>query len=133
MSSIQNPVQAVVKKAVEIAPDTWLPGGKPDPLIQHKHGLIGTPVSRVDGQLKVKGDAPFAAEFEVDGMVFAALVYSTVAKGRIKVLDTTAAETAPGVVLVMTYRNAPKTNPARRSSDGRSGSLCPERSAKVSG
>jgi xanthine dehydrogenase YagR molybdenum-binding subunit len=80
-------------------------------LIQHKHGRIGAPVSRVDGQLKVTGDARFAAEFEVDGMVFAALVYSTVAKGRIKVLDTTAAETAPGVGLVMTYRNAPKMKP----------------------
>jgi xanthine dehydrogenase YagR molybdenum-binding subunit len=80
-------------------------------LIQHKHGLIGAPVSRLDGQLKVKGVAPFAAEFEVDGMVFAALAYSTIAKGRMKALDTKAAETAPGVVLVMTYRNAPKMKP----------------------
>jgi xanthine dehydrogenase YagR molybdenum-binding subunit len=111
MSSIQNAVRAMVNNAVEIAPDTWLPGGKPDSLIRHKHGRIGAPVSRVDGQLKVKGDAPFAAEIEVDGMVFAALLYSTIAKGRIKVLDTTAAETASGVVLVMTYRNAPKMKP----------------------
>jgi len=111
MSSIQNSVQAGMKDAVEIAPEAWLPGGKPDPLIQYKYGLIGTPVSRLDGQLKVKGDAPFAAEFEIKGMVFAALAYSTVARGRIRVLDTTAAETAPGVVLVMTYRNAPKMKP----------------------
>ncbi|WP_348263242.1 xanthine dehydrogenase family protein molybdopterin-binding subunit [Telmatobacter sp. DSM 110680] len=111
MSAIKNAVQAVMKKAVEVAPDSWLPGGKPDPLIQHKHGLIGAPVSRVDGQLKVTGTAPFAAEFAVEGMVYAALVYSTIPKGRIKMLDTAAAEAAPGVVLVMTHKNAPKMKP----------------------
>jgi xanthine dehydrogenase YagR molybdenum-binding subunit len=111
MSAIKNVVQAVMKKAVEVAPDTWLPGGKPDPLIQHKHGLIGAPVSRLDGQLKVTGAAPFAAEFPVDGMVYAALVYSTIPKGRIKTIDTRDAEGAPGVVLVMTHKNAPKLKP----------------------
>ena len=111
MSAIKNAVQAVMKKAVEVAPDTWLPGGKPDPLIQHKHGLIGAPVSRVDGQLKVTGAAPFAAEIPVEGMAYAALVYSTIPKGRIKTLDTAAAEAAPGVVLVMTHVNAPKMKP----------------------
>ena len=110
MSGIKSAVQAVMKKAVEVAPDTWLPGGKPDPLIQHKHGLIGAPVSRVDGQLKVTGTAPFAAEFAVEGMVYGALVYSTIPKGRIKTLDTATAEAAPGVVLVMTYKNSPKMN-----------------------
>ena len=50
-------------------------------LIQHKHGLIGAPVSRLDGQLKVTGAAPFAAEFPVEGMVYAALVYSTIPEG----------------------------------------------------
>lgn len=111
MSAIKNVVQAAMKTAVELAPDTWLPGGKPDSLIQHKHGLIGAPISRLDGQLKVTGAAPFAAEFPVDGMVYAALAYSTIPKGRIKTLDTTAAEAAPGVVLVMTHQNAPKLKP----------------------
>ena len=111
MSAIKNVVQTAMKTAVELSPDTWLPGGKPDPIIQHKHGLIGAPVSRLDGQLKVTGAAPFAAEFAVDGMVFAALAYSTIPKGRIKAIDTTDAEAAPGVVLVMTYKNAPKLKP----------------------
>lgn len=111
MSAIRKAAQAVMKKAIEVAPDSWLPGGKPDPLIRQKHGPIGTPVSRLDGPLKVKGEARFAAEFEADRMVFAALVYSTIARGRIRVLDTTEAEAAPGVVLVMTYRNAPRMKP----------------------
>ncbi len=111
MSVITNAAKAVMEKAIESAPDSWLPGGKPDPLIERKQGLIGTSVSRLDGRLKVTGTAPFAAEIAVKGMTYAALAYSSIAKGRIKTLDTTAAEAAPGVVLVMTHRNAPRLKP----------------------
>jgi len=107
----QGLVQGAMGKAVALAPDSWVPGGKPDPLIQHRHGHVGKPVSRIDGPLKVSGAAPFAAEFPVERMAYAALAYSTIAKGRIASLDTLAAENAPGVVLVMTHRNAPKLNP----------------------
>jgi xanthine dehydrogenase YagR molybdenum-binding subunit len=100
-------MQAVMKKAVELAPDNWVPGGMPDPLIQHKHGLVGTQVSRIDGPLKVKGAARFAAEFAIDDMAYAALAYSTIPKGRIASLDIEAAKAAPGVALVMTHLNAP--------------------------
>ena len=111
-AAAQGAMQAVVKKAVALAPDSFIPGGKPDPLIRHKHGLIGVPVSRIDGPLKVSGQARFAAEFPMEGLTCAALAYSTIAKGRIVEMDTAAAEAAPGVVLVMTHRNAPRLNPA---------------------
>jgi xanthine dehydrogenase YagR molybdenum-binding subunit len=112
MSTIKDVGQKVMKKAIEVAPDSWIPGGKPDLLARQKHGLIGTPVSRLDGPLKVSGGARFAAEFAMEDMVYAAVAYSTIPKGRITELDTRAAETAPGVVLVMTYRNAPRLKPA---------------------
>ena len=44
-------------------------------------------------------------------MTYAALVHSTIARGRIARIDTAAAEAAPGVVLVMTYKNAPRMKP----------------------
>ena len=100
--------QAVMSKLVPLAPDSWIPGGVPDPLIAHKHGLIGSSVSRLDGKLKVQGAARFAAEVPLDGMVYAALAYATIPRGRIATLDTSAAEGAAGVVVVMTYRNAPR-------------------------
>jgi xanthine dehydrogenase YagR molybdenum-binding subunit len=111
MSIIKDAAQAVMKKALEIAPDSWMPGGHPDPLIDRRQGLIGSPVARVDGPLKVQGQARFAAEFPMEGMVYAALAYSTIPKGRIATLDTSAAEAASGVVLVMTHRNAPPLKP----------------------
>ena len=111
MPILKDAVQAVMKKAIALAPDSFIPGGKPDPLIRHVHGLIGASVSRIDGPLKVSGRATFAAEFPLDGMTYAALRYSTIARGRIVEIDTSAAEAAPGVVLVMTYKNAPRLNP----------------------
>ena len=77
----------------------------------HKHGLIGAPVSRVDRLLKVQGKARFAAEVALERMTYAALVHSTIARGRIARIVTAAAEAAPGVVLVMTYKNAPRMRP----------------------
>jgi len=106
--SLKSAAMKVMQKAIEHAPDALMPGGTPDPLISRKHGVVGTPVTRIDGPLKVRGAAPFAAEFEVDGMLYASVAFSTIAKGRITSLDTTAAEKAPGVKLVMTHRNAPK-------------------------
>ena len=109
--SLKSAAMKAMQKAIEVAPDSWMPGSTPDPVIQHKHGAIGSPVSRIDGPLKVRGAARFAAEFPTSGMLYAAVAFSTIAKGRITAIDTAAAGTAPGVRLVMTYKNAPKIRP----------------------
>lgn len=66
------------------------------------------PISRVDGKAKVTGAATYAAEHQVPNLAYGFLVGSTVAKGRIKSLDTKSAERAPGVLAVITHVNAPK-------------------------
>ncbi|MBV9753529.1 MAG: xanthine dehydrogenase family protein molybdopterin-binding subunit, partial [Hyphomicrobiales bacterium] len=96
-----------MQTAVRLTPDKWLPGATSDPLM-HKHGLLGAPVSRVDGAIKVQGKALFAAEVAMEGLAYAGLVHSTIARGRIAEIDTAAAEAAPGVAMVMTYKNAPR-------------------------
>jgi xanthine dehydrogenase YagR molybdenum-binding subunit len=98
---------------VAAGPESWAPGNAPDPLIAHTQGLTGAPVSRLDGVVKVTGGARFAAEVPMAGMVYAAIAYSTIAKGRIVTLDTESAERSRGVVLVMTHRNAPRLNPGK--------------------
>jgi xanthine dehydrogenase YagR molybdenum-binding subunit len=111
MNILADTAQAIMKKALALAPDSWIPGGIPDPLIRHKHGLVGTPVSRLDGRFKVTGTAQFAAEFPLEGMAYAALAYSTIARGRIESLDIAAAEASAGVVLVMTHQTTPHLKP----------------------
>ena len=61
----------------------WQPESTPDPLIRQKHGHIGQAISRLDGPLKVKGAARYAAEVPFENLLYAALVTSTVSRGRI--------------------------------------------------
>jgi CO/xanthine dehydrogenase Mo-binding subunit len=70
--------------------------------------LIGPGVDRVDGPLKVTGSAPYPGDFSFANMAHAVLVRATVAAGRIRRIEVAAAEAAPGVLAVITHRNAPK-------------------------
>ena len=75
----------------------------------NRQGLIGKPVDRVDGRLKVMGKAAYAHEVTEGGAAaFGFIVEATVAKGTVADIDTTAALGAPGVLLVMTHKNAPR-------------------------
>lgn len=65
-------------------------------------------INRVDGFAKVTGSATYSAEYKTDGVVYACLVGSTIAKGRIKTIDTKKAEWAPGVLAVITHLNVDK-------------------------
>ncbi|WTX10571.1 hypothetical protein OIE52_05585 [Streptomyces canus] len=56
---------------------------------------VGAPLSRVDGRLEVTGRARYAADHDVDGVVHAVLVESTIARGHITGIDTRATETLP--------------------------------------
>ena len=64
--------------------------------------------SRVDGRLKVTGQARYAAEHRVPGCTYGVLATSAIARGRIKTIDTRAAAQAPGVLAVLTHLNAPR-------------------------
>lgn len=70
--------------------------------------LIGTPVNRVDGHKKVTGTAQYAAEVVLGNMAHAVLVGSSVAGGEVLHIDLELAEKAPGVLLVLTHKNADK-------------------------
>jgi xanthine dehydrogenase YagR molybdenum-binding subunit len=68
---------------------------------------IGKPLSRVDGPAKVTGKAKYAAEFNVPNLAHGFVVSSTIAKGRIKSIDRTAALAVPGVIEVFAHDNRP--------------------------
>ncbi len=77
----------------------------PDTSVEHK--VIGRPMDRVDGPLKVRGAAPYASDVTYPDMTHAALVQSTVAAGRIRRIDTSRAEAVPGVIAVITHEDSP--------------------------
>ena len=70
--------------------------------------IIGQPVNRIDGPLKVSGRATYAAEYwNVGQPLYGFIVGATIGKGRISAIDTARAEQARGVRRVMTHLNAP--------------------------
>jgi len=71
-------------------------------------GVIGQPLPRIDGRLKVSGRANYVADNIVGDVAFAAPVVSTVGAGTITALDPSAAEAAPGVLRVLHHGNMPR-------------------------
>jgi xanthine dehydrogenase YagR molybdenum-binding subunit len=69
---------------------------------------MGTALDRLDGRAKVTGTARYAYEQPVDEPAYLHAVQATVARGRITAIDTGAAEAVPGVLAVLTHRNAPR-------------------------
>jgi CO/xanthine dehydrogenase Mo-binding subunit len=68
--------------------------------------ILGDPVDRVDGPLKVTGAAPYPSDFTFPDLTHAVLVQSTIAAGTITGIDVATAEAAPGVLAVITHENA---------------------------
>lgn len=109
MSRVQNVLVGTVRSALGWVPAQWLPGGTPDPLIGRR-GEVGRQAARLDGDAKVQGQARFSAEVPLDNLCYAALVHGTITRGRITRLDTAKAESAAGVLLVVTHRNMPRVS-----------------------
>src|SRR5438128_5364478 len=69
---------------------------------------IGRETSRIDGPLKVSGVAPYASDLHFPGLLYATPVEATIANGKIKKLDTVAAEKMPGVRAILHQANIGK-------------------------
>ena len=70
-------------------------------------GRIGMPTSRVDGRLKVTGQARYAAEFAADDLLYGVVVSGAIARGTISAIDTAPALAVDGVLHVLTHENRP--------------------------
>ena len=72
--------------------------------------VIGKPHDRIDGKFKTTGMAPYAYERHdaVSDPTYGYILGSAIAKGCINEIDTTAAAHAPGVLAIVTAKNAGK-------------------------
>jgi xanthine dehydrogenase YagR molybdenum-binding subunit len=69
---------------------------------------LGQALDRVDGKLKVTGQARYAGEYPEAGLLYGSVVSSTIARGRVTHIDITEALRVPGVVMVLDHKNRPK-------------------------
>ena len=72
--------------------------------------IVGKPTRRIDGGLKTTGTAPYAYESHdaVRNPAYGVIVGSAIAKGRIVGMDQRAAKASPGVLAIVSARNAGK-------------------------
>jgi len=68
---------------------------------------IGQSVPRIDAAAKVKGEAVFASDMVMPGQAYMKMLFARRPHAIVKSVDTTAAETLPGVLLVLTSRDVP--------------------------
>jgi len=68
--------------------------------------FLGRRIARADGVAKVTGQADYALEHDLAGVVHAVIVESTVPSGRIGKIDLAAARTMPGVLRILTHADA---------------------------
>jgi CO/xanthine dehydrogenase Mo-binding subunit len=66
---------------------------------------IGRDTPRVDGPLKVSGQARYTSDFHFPGMLYAVPVGATIANGRVVELDTVRARAMPGVQAIFHREN----------------------------
>ncbi len=68
---------------------------------------MGKPEPRLDARAKVTGAARYGADQPVMNPAYAWLVTSSIARGRVKNIDLSAAQTIPGILHIMTHENRP--------------------------
>jgi len=76
-----------------------------DPNAPPPSAIIGADVPRIDGPLKTTGTARYACDYNFPGLAYCVPVRATIASGKIRRIDSTAAEAMPGVLLVMHHGN----------------------------
>ncbi len=78
---------------------------------------VGRALDRVDGPLKVTGQAVYAADHRGDLKALIGMIVEAEAVGEIVSIDTRAAEAADGVHMVMTHETAPRQMPFGKPDD----------------
>lgn len=71
--------------------------------------LISTEIPRLDGLAKARGKAKYPSDVHPEGLLFAAMLYSPHAHAKIKRIDTSKAESMPGVKAVHVVAEAGAT------------------------
>src|SRR5262245_23060237 len=84
---------------------------------------IGTAQPRIEGRAKVTGGARYAADEPMRDLAHGWIVTSTVSRGRIRDIDTSAVKAMPGVLGVIDHTNAPRLNPEAGGFFGPDGGL----------
>ncbi|TPK49715.1 xanthine dehydrogenase family protein molybdopterin-binding subunit [Mesorhizobium sp. B2-5-4] len=80
----------------------------------------GQPVVRIDGRLKVTGQASYPADIATANVAYGALATSSIARGKVSKLHTDDARAVPGVLDIITYGDMDQTDTPKFGNTGAS-------------
>jgi CO/xanthine dehydrogenase Mo-binding subunit len=112
----QSRTQAPVDRPREVDENLRLPAIVPPvtypietlvPEVRQQTPAVGQRATRPDGRLHGLGQTRYIDDMVLPGMLFARIKRAGIASARIKHIDTTAAESMPGVFAVLTGREIP--------------------------
>ena len=81
------------------------------------HRIVGQPIGRVDGTEKVSGEARYAGDVTLPGLVWGKALRSPLPHARIVRIDTSRARSLSGVLAVLTAKDLPNILVGRRMFD----------------
>lgn len=104
-----RPIIAAVQEAARLLREgvTEVPAGQ---LYPADDQVVGKAVARVDGVDKVTGRLEYSADLNVEGMLHTKVLRAAYPHALLQGVDTAAAQTAPGVVTVLTAEDVPGRN-----------------------
>src|SRR5437899_10391450 len=79
--------------------------------------VVGNPTPRVEGELKVSGEAKYAVDVTLPGMLWGKLLRSPISSGKIKRIDASKALALSGVRAVVTGEDCTELKIGRRLYD----------------
>jgi CO/xanthine dehydrogenase Mo-binding subunit len=78
---------------------------------KYDYDVVGKPLPRIDGRLKVTGTATYADDLLLPGMLHGKLLRSPYSHAKILNIDTTKADKLPGVRAVITGKEKGNGHP----------------------
>jgi xanthine dehydrogenase YagR molybdenum-binding subunit len=89
-------------------------------------GVLGQPISRIDGLAKVTGTATYGLEHRIDNLAYGVAITAPIGKGRVTAIDTEAARALPGVIdIIAGEASIPRETPVfgQKSAHGYDGKV----------
>jgi CO/xanthine dehydrogenase Mo-binding subunit len=79
--------------------------GEIPPRLEREFTVVGKPIDRIDGVEKALGEAQYAGDLKLSGMLYGKILRSPHAHARIVKIDTNEAEKLPGVRAIISRNN----------------------------
>ena len=84
--------------------------GQQQSSVEKRNGGVGDSIVKIDAVPKARGDRIYPQDFDLEGQLYAVVVWSQYPHAKVCSINTAKAEAYPGVVKVLTARDVPENS-----------------------